>query len=75
VTEAFAWTSTALVSGLAAGNAAAGGLVQNGGIARAFALGSLAQVVAALIALAGRRQLASAVAGGESQTVTAAVSS
>ncbi len=75
VTEAFAWTSTALVSGLAAGNAAAGALVQNGGIARAFALGSLAQVVAALIALAGRRQLACAVGGGESQTLTAAVSS
>jgi MFS family permease len=62
VTEAFAWTSAALVSGLAAGNAAAGALVQGGGIPRAFALGSLAQVVAALIALSGRHRLATAVA-------------
>jgi MFS family permease len=75
VTEAFAWTSTALVSGIAGGNAIGGVLVQGGGISRAFAFGCLTQVVGALIALTGRRRLASAVARREPQVVAAAMSS
>ena len=65
VTEAFAWTSTALVSGIAGGNAIGGVLIQGGEIARAFAFGCLTQVAGALIALTGRRRLASAVARRE----------
>lgn len=75
VIEAFAWTSTALVSGIAGGNAVGGALVQGGGIARAFAFGSLTQVVGALIALTGRHRLALAAARREPQVVAAAVSS
>ncbi|HLY50036.1 MAG TPA: MFS transporter [Solirubrobacteraceae bacterium] len=75
VTEAFAWTSTALVSGIAGGNAVAGALVQGGGIARTFAFGCLTQVVAAIIALSGRHRLATAVARGRSQPLAAAVNS
>jgi hypothetical protein len=75
VTEAFAWTSTALVSGIAGGSAVAGALVQGGGIARTFAFGCLMQVMAAMIALSGRHRLASAVARGRSQALVAAVNS
>lgn len=75
VTEAFAWTSTALVSGIAGGNAAAGALVQGGGIARTFAFGCLTQVGAAVVALGGRNRLAIAVARGRSQTLATAVNS
>lgn len=71
VTEAFAWTSTALVAGIAGGNAAAGALVQGGGISLAFALGSLAQVVAALVAIAGRRRLAAGLVSERSSAVAA----
>jgi MFS family permease len=60
-TEAFAWTSTALVAGLAAGNAIAGPLVQGGGIGDAFALGCLTSGLAALIAFRGRHRLATVV--------------
>lgn len=67
-TEAFAWTSTALVAGIAAGNAAAGPLVQAGGINRAFALGCLAFALAASIAGLSRRRLAVAIAHHESIT-------
>jgi predicted MFS family arabinose efflux permease len=65
-TEAFAWTSTALVAGLAAGNAAAGPLVEAGGISRTFALGCLAFALASLIAGLSRRRLAVAIAHRES---------
>jgi predicted MFS family arabinose efflux permease len=66
-TEAFAWTSTALVAGLAAGNAVAGPLVQAGGISRAFALGCFAFVLATLVALLSRRRMDVAIARRESQ--------
>jgi MFS family permease len=66
-TEAFAWTSTALVAGLAAGNAAAGPLVEAGGFGHAFALGCLAFVLAALVALLSRRRIDLAIAHRESQ--------
>jgi MFS family permease len=69
VTEAFAWTSAALVSGIAGGNAIGGALVQGGGIAQAFAFASLTQVMGALIALTGRHRLASAVARRGPQVV------
>jgi MFS family permease len=75
VTEAFAWTSTALVGGIAGGNAVGGALVQGGGIARTFAFGCLTQIVAAMIALSGRDRLASAVDRGRAHALAAAVNS
>jgi predicted MFS family arabinose efflux permease len=72
-TEAFAWMSTSLVGGIAAGNAIGGTIAQSGGTAGAFALGCLAQLVAALIALAGRHQLASAVCRREARVLASAV--
>lgn len=72
-TEAFAWTSTALVGGIAAGNALAGAVAQGRGTAGAFALGCVAQLLAALIALVGRRRLATAVSCRRSHTLAAAV--
>jgi len=75
VAEAFAWTSAALVSGIAGGNAVGGVLVQGGGIAGAFALGCVTQVLGALIALIGRHQLSSAVMRRKPQEVAAAMSS
>ena len=62
-TESFAWTSTALVSGIAIGNAVAGPLVQANGIARAFILGFVAFAFAATTAATSRRRLELAVAG------------
>jgi MFS family permease len=56
-TEAFAWTSTALVAGLAAGNAITGALVEGGGIGRSFGLASLVFSLAGLIAVASRRRV------------------
>jgi MFS family permease len=56
-TEAFAWTSTALVSGLAAGNAVAGQFAQAGGTGRTFALACLAFAMAASIGAVSRRRL------------------
>jgi len=56
-TEAFAWTSTALVGGIAAGSAAAGPLVQAGGIGRAVALGCAATGLAAVITTVRRERL------------------
>lgn len=53
-TEAFTWVACALVGGIAAGSAAAGALISSGGVAAPFVLGSLATVLAALIALAAR---------------------
>lgn len=72
-TEAFAWMSTSLVGGIAAGNAIGGALAQGGGTGGAFALGCLAQLVAALIALAGRHQLATAVCRREAHALASAV--
>jgi hypothetical protein len=66
-TEAFAWTSTALVTGLAAGNAAAGPVVQAGGMSLAFVLGCLAFALAATVALLSRRRMDVAIAHTESQ--------
>jgi MFS family permease len=50
-TEAFAWLSTAVAVGAAAGAAAAGALVDTAGPTAAFALGGAAGLVAALAAL------------------------
>ena len=61
-TEAFAWSSTALVAGIAAGNAAAGPLVQAGGIAQAVALGCAATGLAAVTVLRSRERLDVAIA-------------
>jgi MFS family permease len=72
-TEAFAWTSTALVAGLAAGNAVSGPLVQAGGISRAFVFGCLAFAGASLIAILSRRRLALAIAAREDTPGPAAV--
>lgn len=56
-TEAFAWTSTALVGGIAAGSAAAGPLVQAGGIGHAIALGCAATGLATVITVLRRKRL------------------
>jgi MFS family permease len=56
-TEAFAWTSMALVGGIAAGNAIAGPLVQAGGISRAFLFACLAFALAAAVAAAARKRV------------------
>jgi MFS family permease len=61
-TEAFAWISTALVAGIAAGNAATGPLVQAGGLNGAFVLACLVTGLAAATALIWRRQIEVAVA-------------
>ncbi len=56
-TEAFTWVASALVSGIAAGSAAAGAVISSGGVAAPFVLGSLATVLAALTALASRHRV------------------
>ena len=61
-TEAFAWTSTALVSGIAAGSAAAGPLVQAGAIGSAIALGCAATGLSALLTGVRRERLQVAIA-------------
>jgi predicted MFS family arabinose efflux permease len=73
-TEAFAWSSSALIAGLAAGNAIAGPLVQPGGIGHAFALGCLTTAFAAVIAVAWRRRLDLEVAHREPDNVATPVS-
>ncbi len=50
--EAFTWSLAALITGLAAGSAIAGQLVDSHGAGRAFALGAVCTAVAGLIALA-----------------------
>lgn len=50
--EAFTWSLAALVSGIAAGSAIAGQLVDSHGAGRAFALGAASTAVAGLVALA-----------------------
>jgi predicted MFS family arabinose efflux permease len=72
-TVAFAWMSTALVAGIAAGNAAAGPLVQGGGIASAVALGCAATGLAAVIATLRRGTLDVPLSHHESDTVAAVV--
>lgn len=66
-TEAFAWASTALVGGLAAGNAAAGPLVQAGGISLTFVLGCFAFALATMVAALSRRRMDAAIAHQQSQ--------
>lgn len=56
-TEAFTWVTSALVAGIAAGSAAGGGVISPGGVGAPFALGCLATLGAALIALAYRRRV------------------
>lgn len=56
-TVAFAWMSTALVGGIAVGSAAAGPLVQHGGIGSAIGLGCATTGLAAVIATLGRGAL------------------
>lgn len=51
-TEAYTWPITSLVTGLAAGNAAAGLIVSHAGLTEAFLVSTAAAVVAATIALA-----------------------
>jgi Major Facilitator Superfamily len=64
-TEAFAWSNTALVAGVAAGNATAGPLAQVGDITRAFALACLSFALASIVALVSRRRIQTAVTHGE----------
>ena len=56
-TEAFTWVAAALVTGIAAGSAAAGAVISSGGVGAPFVLGCSASVVAALVALASRRRV------------------
>ena len=58
-TEAFTWLTTALVAGLAAGNAAAGGLVEVRGWELAVLAGVAVGLLGAAAAFAGRSRLAS----------------
>lgn len=69
-TEAFAWSNTALVAGVAAGNAIAGSLAQAGDISRAFELSCLAFALASMVALLSRRRIDAAIAGREPRAVT-----
>ncbi|MFL5822275.1 MAG: MFS transporter [Solirubrobacteraceae bacterium] len=55
-TEAFTWVTSALVGGIAAGSAAAGAVISGGGTGAPFALGCLATLAAAVVALASRRR-------------------
>lgn len=57
--ESFSWTTASLVAGLAAGNAIAGVLAQEAGVAACFALGCAATALAAAAAVAGRSHLRS----------------
>lgn len=50
-TEAFTWVTAALITGVAAGSAAGGAVIESGGVGAPFALACLAIAVAALLAL------------------------
>ena len=50
-TEAFTWSSTFIVSGLGAGMALGGAVIERAGIAEAFAVGGVVVTAAALLAL------------------------
>jgi MFS family permease len=65
-TEAFAWSNTALVAGVAAGNATAGPLAEGGGISRAFELACLSFALASIVAMLSRRRMDVAIAHEES---------
>jgi MFS family permease len=56
--EAFTWSTAALVTGIAAGSAVAGALVEAAGVPTAMTLGPTACIVAAALAFAHRRRLA-----------------
>jgi predicted MFS family arabinose efflux permease len=56
-TEAFTWVTAALVTGIAAGSAAGGGVISSGGVGAPFILGVGATLVGAVIALASRRRV------------------
>ncbi len=56
-TEAFTWVTSALVAGIAGGSAAAGGVISSAGVGAPFALGCMATLAAAAIALASRRRV------------------
>jgi MFS family permease len=60
LTEAFTWPITALVSGLAVGNAAAGAVVEAADWRAAFLVAAAGASLGAMVALAGRRALAAA---------------
>jgi MFS family permease len=56
-TEAFTWVTAALVTGIAGGSAAAGGVISTGGVGAPFVLGCAATLVAAVLALASKRHV------------------
>jgi len=60
LTEAFTWPITALVTGLAVGNAAAGAVVEAADWRAAFLVAAAGASLGAVVALAGRRALAAA---------------
>lgn len=55
--EAFTWSLAALITGIAAGSAIAGQLVDSHGAGRAFLLGAVMTALASLIALASARSV------------------
>jgi MFS family permease len=57
VTETYAWPITALVAGIAAGNAAAGGLVEAADWRVAFLAGAVVAMIGGVLVLARRRTL------------------
>jgi MFS family permease len=61
-TEAYTWTSAALVAGLAGGAAVAGAVVQSSGVAGAFVLGSVSTGLAGVLAAAGRGWIGAGIA-------------
>jgi hypothetical protein len=69
-TEAFAWSSTAVVAGVAAGNTAAGALAQFGGIPGAFGLSCLSFALASLVALLSRQRLEAAIPHTDAHAAT-----
>jgi predicted MFS family arabinose efflux permease len=56
VTEAFTWSATAIVTGIGAGMAVAGGLVEHSDARAAFALAVASMLAGALFTLALRRE-------------------
>lgn len=64
VTEAYAWMLTALVGGVAAGNALAGALVEGSGWRTALAIACACALLGALVTLARRRTLTPSRADG-----------
>jgi MFS family permease len=52
--EAFMWTTASLITGIAAGSALSGSLVQHVGLGSSFAVGFCGAALAAVVAVAGR---------------------